>query len=89
MIVPLSVFAVDDVSGYCTLYIQYLESGEEAQSDQIIFGSMFMQQYTAWFTSDDNLYLMISDDWDFESYIGSDVMNEDNNLFAEYFDGTY
>jgi hypothetical protein len=41
---PLSAFAVDN-NGECDLYIQYLDSEQNSQSDQIILGSMFLQQY--------------------------------------------
>lgn len=49
--VPLGAFAVDN-GGKCQLMIEYLDGDQNAQSDQIILGSLFLQQYVNYWQYD-------------------------------------
>lgn len=50
--VPLGAFAVDAANGRCQLYVEYLDGDQQPQSNQIILGSLFLQQYVNYWTYD-------------------------------------
>lgn len=54
---PLSALAADS-KGKCHLYVNYL-ANDQVESDKIILGTMVMQQFTAWFTAQDEILIMI------------------------------
>lgn len=44
-IFPLGALAVDNAQNECEIFIQYLDDMRHSQSSQVVFGSMFLQQY--------------------------------------------
>jgi len=90
MIIPLGSLAVDNaLTGECDIYIQYLDPSRYTQSDQVIFGSLIMQQYKAWFdydltgTASTTLKMQISDTNTLtNSYIGNAAMTLSGSPFT-------
>jgi len=95
MIVPLGALAVDnDSTGECDIYIQYLDANKNPQSDQVIFGSLIMQQYKAWFDYDrveatTMLKMQLSDTNTLtNSYIGNATITASGNPFVALADAS-
>lgn len=89
LIIPLGALAVDNAStGECDIYIQYLDPTRYTQSDQVIFGSLIMQQYKAYFDYDMTqgstvLKMQISDTNTLtNSYIGNATITQSGSPFT-------
>jgi hypothetical protein len=49
IVVPLGAFAIETSKAQCRLYIQQLNSTVNPNSEAIILGTMFLQQFDAYF----------------------------------------
>lgn len=53
ILVPINTFAVDNqLTGRCDLWIQYLDDKNQPQSNSVIFGSLFLQNFATYTSYD-------------------------------------
>jgi hypothetical protein len=85
---PIGALAVDNADSICELQIQYIERGLNSESNNVIFGTMFLQMYATYFeydltTNSTTLNLYISDSCTLNNvYMGNAAIAEASNPFT-------